>query len=164
MWGFPSDASDQEPTCQRRRHKRSVFYLWVGKIPWRKSSNPLQCSRPENPKDRGAWRGYSPWGPKESDTTLKPLSTQGSLVAALQTTTADGECLEGHTAHPLCRSQFSPRPVTAGGDWNARPSCSRLSGAGLSHGPNRDEGNPAPAFVLGSGRYKMPYGDTDTLH
>ena len=21
------------------------------------------------PIDRGAWRGYSPWGPKESDTT-----------------------------------------------------------------------------------------------
>ena len=92
------------------------------------------------------------------------LSTQGRLVAALRTTTADGECLEGRTAHPLCRSRFSPRPVTAGGDWNARPSCSRLSGAGPSHGPNCDEGNPAPAFVLGSGRYKMPYGDTDTLH
>ena len=30
--------------------------------------NPLQsCLR--NPKDRGAWRGYSPWGGKESDTT-----------------------------------------------------------------------------------------------
>ena len=109
MWGFPNDASDKEPTCQRRTHKRSVFYLWVGKIPWRKSSNPLQCSHLENPKVRGAWRGYSPWGRKESDMTLKPLSTQGSLVAALRTTTADGECLEGRTAHPLCRSLCSPR-------------------------------------------------------
>ena len=33
--------------------------------------NPLQYSCPENPMDRGAWRGgaYGPWGRKESDTT-----------------------------------------------------------------------------------------------
>ena len=29
--------------------------------------NPLQYSRLENPMDRGAWVGYSPWGRKESN-------------------------------------------------------------------------------------------------
>ena len=44
----------------------------MGSIPvWGRSlgegnSNPLQYSYLENPMDRGAWRGYSPWGLKES--------------------------------------------------------------------------------------------------
>ena len=29
---------------------------WVGKVPWRRNGNPLQCSCLENPMDRGAWR------------------------------------------------------------------------------------------------------------
>ena len=34
--GSPSSASGKEPTCQRRRRKRSGFHPWVGKIPWRR--------------------------------------------------------------------------------------------------------------------------------
>ena len=33
------------------------------------NGNPLQYSYLENPMDRGAWRGYTPWGYKESDMT-----------------------------------------------------------------------------------------------
>ena len=33
------------------------------------NGNPLLHSCRENPMDRGAWWGYSPWGHKESDTT-----------------------------------------------------------------------------------------------
>ena len=33
------------------------------------NGNPPQYSCFGNPMDRGAWRGYSPWGCKESDTT-----------------------------------------------------------------------------------------------
>ena len=29
-------ASDKDPTCQCRRHKRCGFNPWVGKIPWRR--------------------------------------------------------------------------------------------------------------------------------
>ena len=36
-----------------------------GRSPGGGHSNPLL----ENPMDRGAWWGYSPWGCKESDTT-----------------------------------------------------------------------------------------------
>ena len=33
--GFPGGVSGKEPACQYRRHKRSEFNLWVGKMPWR---------------------------------------------------------------------------------------------------------------------------------
>ena len=37
---------------QCRRHGRSP---WMGKVPWRRIWQPLQCSRLGNPMDRGAW-------------------------------------------------------------------------------------------------------------
>ena len=36
--GFPGGTSGKESTCQSRRHKRSGFDPWVGKIPWRRAS------------------------------------------------------------------------------------------------------------------------------
>ena len=40
-----------------------------GRSPGGGNSNPFQYSCLENPMDRGAWRGYSPGGHKEADTT-----------------------------------------------------------------------------------------------
>ena len=40
-----------------------------GRYPGEGNGYPLQYSCLENPKDRGAWLGYSPWGHKEWDTT-----------------------------------------------------------------------------------------------
>ena len=40
-----------------------------GRYPGEGTGYPLQYSCLENPKDRGAWLGYSPWGHKEWDTT-----------------------------------------------------------------------------------------------
>ena len=40
-----------------------------GRSPGEENDNPLQYSSLENPMDRGAWEGYSPWGCKESDTS-----------------------------------------------------------------------------------------------
>ena len=40
-----------------------------GRSPGGGQDNPLQYSCLENPMDRGAWWGYSPWGHKESDMT-----------------------------------------------------------------------------------------------
>ena len=34
---FPGGASDKEPACQCRRHKRHVFNPWVGKVLWRRA-------------------------------------------------------------------------------------------------------------------------------
>ena len=51
--GFPGGARGEEPTSQRRRHKRCAFHPWVTMIPWR---YPLGCSCLENPMDGGAWQ------------------------------------------------------------------------------------------------------------
>ena len=39
----------------------------LGRSPGEGSGYPLQYSCLENSMDRGAWRGHSPWGHKESD-------------------------------------------------------------------------------------------------
>ena len=41
----------------------------LGRFPGEGHGNPLQSSCLRNSIDRGAWRGYSPWGQKELDTT-----------------------------------------------------------------------------------------------
>ena len=41
----------------------------LGRSSGRRCGNPLQYSCLENPMDRGAWAGYSPYGHKELDAT-----------------------------------------------------------------------------------------------
>ena len=52
-----------------------------GRSPAEGNGNPLQHSCLENPMDRGAWWGYSPWGRKESD-TCEQLSTHSQKLFA----------------------------------------------------------------------------------
>ena len=72
---FPGDASDKEPTCQLRRHKRGGFDPWVGRIPGGRNGNPLQCSclgkvfLPGKSHGQRSLAGYSPWGCRQLDTT-----------------------------------------------------------------------------------------------
>ena len=40
-----------------------------GRSPGEGNGNPLKYSCLENSMDRGSWKGYSPWGHKESQTT-----------------------------------------------------------------------------------------------
>ena len=60
-WGFPGGKNPPANVADIR---------YVGSIPGSGRSlgggNPLQYSCLENPTDRGAWLGYSPWGRKES--------------------------------------------------------------------------------------------------
>ena len=37
------------------QYRRPGFDPWVGKIPWRRKWQPLQCSCLENPMDRETW-------------------------------------------------------------------------------------------------------------
>ena len=72
--GLPGDAGGKEPACPCRTHKRCAFSPWVGKMPWRRAWHPLQYSRLENPKDRGAWWA-TVHGVAKSQARLKWLST-----------------------------------------------------------------------------------------
>ena len=76
---FTGGISDKEPDCQCRRHNRHGFNPWVGKIPWRRSCNPLQYSCPENPMKRGAWQATVHRVTK-SWTQLKWLSFHAQVI------------------------------------------------------------------------------------
>ena len=52
-----------------------------GRSPGEGNGNPLQYSCLKNPMDRGAWLGYSPWGPKESDMTERCHFHSGRATA-----------------------------------------------------------------------------------
>ena len=67
--GFPGGASDKEPACQCRRHKRHGFNPWVRKISWRRAWQPTPVFLPGESHGQRSRVGYSPWGCKESDTT-----------------------------------------------------------------------------------------------
>ena len=80
MWcSFPSSTSDEEPTCQRRRHIIHGFDPWVRKIPWGGHDNPLQYFCLENPMNRGAWRA-TVYSVAKSQTQLKQISTHTHTV------------------------------------------------------------------------------------
>ena len=66
-------ASGKEPACQCWRCWKQGFDPWVGKTPWSRHGNPLQCSCLENPMDRGA-RWATVHGVAKSWTRLKRLS------------------------------------------------------------------------------------------
>ena len=66
---FPIGASGKEPVCQRRRHKRHVFNLWVGKIAWKRTSQPAPVFLPGESQGQRSLAGYSSQGHKELDMT-----------------------------------------------------------------------------------------------
>ena len=61
-------ASGKEPTCQCRRHKRCMFDLGIGKIPWRRAKQPTPIFLPGESHGQRTLVVYSPWGCKELDT------------------------------------------------------------------------------------------------
>ena len=77
--GFSGGIKGKEPTCQCRRHKRSGFHAWMGKIPRWGHGNPLQYTSLENLMDRGAW-----WATvhrvSKSRTWLKRLSRHAPVI------------------------------------------------------------------------------------
>ena len=53
-------ASDKDPVCQCRRHKRPSLSPWVGKIPWRKKWQPTSVFLPGESHGQRSLAGYSP--------------------------------------------------------------------------------------------------------
>ena len=52
-------ASDKEPICQCRRHKRCRFNTWVKKIPWRRAWQPSPVFLPGESHGEKSLEGYS---------------------------------------------------------------------------------------------------------
>ena len=52
--------SGKEPACQCWRHKRCVFDLWVGKIPWRRAWQPTPVFLPRESHGQRSLVGFSP--------------------------------------------------------------------------------------------------------
>ena len=55
LWGFPGGTSDKEPACHAGDIRGAGFHPQFGRSPGGEQGNPLQCSRLENPVDKGAW-------------------------------------------------------------------------------------------------------------
>ena len=56
----PRGASDKEPTCKCRRHKRLGFNPWVKKIPWRRAWQSIKVFLPGKSHRQRSLSGYSP--------------------------------------------------------------------------------------------------------
>ena len=67
--GFPGGLTCKKSTCQCRRCKGYKFDPWVGKILWRRKWQPPPAFLPGKFYGQKSLVGYSPWSPKESDTT-----------------------------------------------------------------------------------------------
>jgi len=65
--GFKGGSVVKEPACQCRRLKR--FYPWIRKIPWDRKWQPPSVFLPGKFHRHRRLEGYSPWSPKELDTT-----------------------------------------------------------------------------------------------
>ena len=80
--GLPWWLSVKESTCQCRR--RHGFDPWVGKIPWRKKSQPTSAFLPGKYHWQRSLVGYSPWVCKESDTTEGLNISNGKIYLLLR--------------------------------------------------------------------------------
>ena len=76
LLGFPCGSDSKEFTCNVGDQG---LIPGLGRSVGEGNGYPLQYSCLGNPMDRGAWRGYSPWGHKELDTT-EPLTLCGALT------------------------------------------------------------------------------------
>ena len=59
-----------EPTCQSRRLGKHEFNPWVGNILWSRKWQPTLAFLPGKFHGQTSLVDYSPWGHKESNTTL----------------------------------------------------------------------------------------------
>ena len=83
LWvGLPWWLRVKESTCQCRR--RHGFAPWVGKIPWRKKSQPTSAFLPGKSHGQRSLVGCSPWVCKESDTTEGLNSSNGKIYLLLR--------------------------------------------------------------------------------
>ena len=79
--------SGKEPACQCRRCTRHEFDPWVRKIPWMRAWQHTPIFSPGGFHGQRSLAGYSPCGPKGSDTTKR-------LTLSLSTRLSDSKKLK----------------------------------------------------------------------
>ena len=57
---FPGGTCDKELTCQCRKHKKSRFDPWVGKISWKRKWQPTPVFLPGKSHGQRSLEGYHP--------------------------------------------------------------------------------------------------------
>ena len=96
--GFPSGSLVKASACQCRRCSRHRFHPQVGKIPWRKTWQPIPVFLRGESHGQRSLVGYSLWGCKESDKTEQlsthPMHETGSLKIQ---NSADGDVIPATT-------------------------------------------------------------------
>ena len=75
---FPGVSTVKESTCQCRRYR---FNSWAGKMPWRRKWQPTPVFLPGQSHGQRSLVGYSPWGRKDSDTSVQLSTHVGNLVS-----------------------------------------------------------------------------------
>ena len=68
IMGFSGDSDSKESACNAGD---PGLILGLGRSPGEGNGNPLQCSCLEKFHEQRSLVGYSPWGHKESDTTVQ---------------------------------------------------------------------------------------------
>ena len=75
--GFPCGSAGKESTCNAGDPS---LIPGLGRSPGKGNGYPLQYSGLENPYGQKSLAGYSPWSPKELDTTTEQLSLSNITV------------------------------------------------------------------------------------
>ena len=78
---FKDGASGEKSTCQCRRRE---FDPWVGKIPWRRKSQPTPVFLPGKFHGQRSLVGYSPWGCEEEDQLSISFKTKALKAKVLK--------------------------------------------------------------------------------
>ena len=78
VWASPTGARGKKPACQFQRHKRHGFEPSIGKILWRRASQPTPVFLPGESYGQRSLEGYSSQVAK-SRTQLKRLSTHACI-------------------------------------------------------------------------------------
>ena len=78
--------------------QKTWFDPWLGKIPWRRAGQPIPAFLPREFLGQRSLRGYSPWGHKESDTTMQlTLSPSDKItINCIRILRVSSKCYDHH--------------------------------------------------------------------
>ena len=80
FWAFPSGSAVKSLPAMQEMCRRRGFNPWVRKIPWSRKWQPTPIFLPGKSHGQRSLAGYSSWGPKELDMTLRLKNNSNSLI------------------------------------------------------------------------------------